>query len=146
MTYVAIVLVMLVAFALVGWPLVGPARDSRRAPSGASAGSDLVDRRDAAYRAIKDLEFEYELGNLSESDYRSLRERYRSEAAAILRELDAVQGEAAAEAAPSGPAGQAAVVSTATARVNLSCPSCGRRAEEGDRYCSSCGSRLEAEA
>jgi hypothetical protein len=145
MTYVAIVLVMLVAFALVGWPLVGPARDSRRAPSGASAGNDLIDRRDAAYRAIKELEFEYDLGNLSEPDYRRLRQRYRGEAATILRELDAVQGEAAAEAAPSRPAGQAAVVSTATVRANLSCPSCGGRVETGDRYCSSCGARVSGE-
>jgi hypothetical protein len=147
MTFLVIVLVMLAAFTVVGWPLVSSARDAGREPDEASPLNDLVSRRDAAYRAIKELDFEYQLGNLSESDYRGLRKRYRSEAAAILRELDTAMTEAGAgEASSSGPATPTMVASTASAQADPPCPSCGGPTEAGDHYCRSCGARLEAGA
>jgi hypothetical protein len=134
MIYVVILLVMLVSFTAVGWPLVTNSGGSRRESRGVFPLERLIGRRDAAYRGIKELEFEYELGNLSEPDYRRLRERYRSEAAATLRELDA--------ATASSPASQAAVASADSPQAGLSCPSCGREVELGDRYCWSCGGQL----
>ena len=146
MTFLVILLMMLAAFTVVGWPLISPARNARREPGGASPWSDLIGRRDAAYRAIKELDFEYQLGNLSESDYRGLRERCRSEAAAILRELDAATREVGAdEASPSGPVAAPAVAPTLPAQADPPCPSCGGPTESVDRYCSSCGGRLEVE-
>lgn len=147
MTFLAVLLLMLAAFTVVAWPLISSARDARREPGGTSPWNDLIGQRDAAYRAIKDLDFEYQLGNLSESDYRGLRERYRSEAAVTLRELDAVmRGAGADEASPSGPATPAAVAPAVSAQADLPCLSCGRPVEAGDRRCRSCGAGLEAEA
>ncbi len=147
MTFLVILLVMLASFLVVGWPLISSARDARREPGGAPPWNDLIGRRDAAYRAIKDLDFEYQLGNLSEPDYRGLRERYRSEAAATLRELDAVmRGAGAGEASPSGPATPAAVAPTLPVQADPPCPSCGKPVEAGDHHCWSCGARLEAKA
>jgi hypothetical protein len=147
MTFVVVLLVMLAAFTVVGWPLISSAREARREPGGASPWNDLIGQRDAAYRAIKELDFEYQLGNLSESDYRGLRERYRSEAAATLRKLDAaMRGAGAGEASASGPATPAAVAPTVSPQADPSCPSCGGPTEAGDRYCRSCGGQLEAEA
>ena len=51
MTFLVILLMMLAAFTVVGWPLISPARNARREPGGASPWSDLIGRRDAAYRA-----------------------------------------------------------------------------------------------
>ena len=130
MTYVAILLLMLVAFTVVGWPLVGSSRGARRESSEGSPGENLVSQRDAAYGAIKELDFEYELGNLSESDYQGLRERYRNEAAAALRKLDATA---------SGPAASTEVASPESPRAGLACPSCGKPTAFGDRYCWNCG-------
>ncbi len=145
MTSVLVLLLMLAAFLVVGRPLIRSARDTGREPGGTSPWNDLIGRRDAAYRAIKELDFEYQLGNLSEMDYRGLRERYRSEAAAILRELDAgMSGADGGEAAPSGPATPAAVAPEASAQADPPCPSCGRPTDAGDRYCRFCGARLEA--
>lgn len=146
MTYLLVLLLMLAAFLVVGRPLISSARDTGREPDGASPWNDLVGRRDAAYRAIKELDFEYQLGNLSESDYRGLRERCRSEAAAILRELDAATREVGAdEASPSGSVAAPAVAPTLPAQADPPCPSCGGPTESVDRYCSSCGRRLEVE-
>jgi hypothetical protein len=146
-TFLAVLLLMLAAFTVVGGPLIRSARSGREESNGSSRLDDLIDRRDAAYRAIKELDFEYQLGNLSESDYRGLRERYRSEAAATLRELDAVmRGAGAGEASSGGPATSAAVAPTLPAQADPPCPSCGRPTEAGDRRCRSCGAGLEAEA
>jgi hypothetical protein len=147
MIYLLTVLVMLAAFIVVGGPLIRSARSGRAESNESARLDDLIGRRDAAYRAINELDFEYQLGNLSESDYRTLRKRYRSEAAAILRELDAAVGETDAdEAAPSGPAAAPAVAPALPAQADPPCPSCGRPTEAGDRYCRSCGASLEAGA
>ncbi len=147
MTFLAVLLLMLAAFTVVAWPLIRSARDARREVGGTPPWNDLIGRRDAAYRAIKELDFEYQLGNLSEPDYRGLRERYRSEAAATLRELDAVmRGAGAGEASPGGPATPAAVAPTLPAQADPPCPSCGKPVEAGDHHCGSCGAGLKAEA
>jgi len=146
MVYLVTLLVMLAAFIVVARPLIRSARDGGREPGGVSPRSDLIGRRDAAYRAIKELDFEYQLGNLSESDYRGLRDRYRREAAAILREMDsATKTAGAGEASPSSLA-TAASTSTASSQADPPCPSCGTPTEAGDRRCWSCGARLEAGA
>jgi predicted RNA-binding Zn-ribbon protein involved in translation (DUF1610 family) len=147
MTFLVILLVMLAAFTVVGWPLVSSARAAGRESDEASPLNDLISRQDAAYRAIKELDFEYQLGNLSESDYRGLRKRYRSEAAAALRELDTAMREAgASEASSNGPPIPATVAPAASAQADPPCPSCGGPTEARDHYCRSCGARLEAEA
>jgi len=145
MTYLVVLLVMMAAFTVVAWPLMSSARDARREHGGASPWNDLIGRRDAAYRALKELEFEYQLGNLSEPDYRGLRERYRSEAAATLQELDAAAA-SGGEAPVAGPAASAGTAPSDSVQADAPCPSCGRETEAGDLYCRSCGARLEAEA
>jgi hypothetical protein len=141
MTYLAILLVMLVAFTVVGWPLISSSRDARRESGGASPPDDLTRQRDAAYQGIMEVDFEYELGNLSESDYRRLRQRYRSEAAATLQKLDvAVSG--GSEASPRGRAAPGEAPSPASPKAGLACPSCGEPADAADHYCWSCGGRL----
>jgi photosystem II stability/assembly factor-like uncharacterized protein len=51
--------------------------------------AELLATREAAIRAIHDLDFDYRLGNLAEEDYRELRERQSLEAMALLRATNA---------------------------------------------------------
>ena len=140
MTYLTIIVLMLVAFTVVGWPLISSSHASAPKPAEASRLDALSGQRDAVYRAIKELEFEYQLGNLSSSDYQSLRERYRSDAAAVLRRLDTAVQEGAA---PSGDAtGATQIASVASGQAGLSCPSCGKPRDVSDRFCWSCGAQL----
>lgn len=53
--------------------------------------SELESRREALYAAIKELEFDYRMGKLSETDYKELDERYKLEALSLLKEIDAVR-------------------------------------------------------
>jgi hypothetical protein len=40
---------------------------------------------------MKDLEFEYKMGKLSEGDFQKLRDEFKSEAAAVLDRMDAIE-------------------------------------------------------
>lgn len=49
---------------------------------------DLLDEKDAVLKSIKDLEFERDVGKLSEEDFQRLSTELRTRAKAILRQLD----------------------------------------------------------
>lgn len=55
------------------------------APASAAATTTLAERERAAKAALQDVEFDYQLGNLAEDDYRGLRERYVRRALAALK-------------------------------------------------------------
>jgi hypothetical protein len=49
---------------------------------------DLLDEKEAVLKSLKDLEFEREVGKLSDEDFRRLESEFRSRAKVILRQLD----------------------------------------------------------
>src|SRR5438874_4919332 len=71
------------AVALVSAPL----RRSQQARPASDDGQqrDLLPAREAALRGLRELDFDYRLGNLAETDYHDLRERQKLEAIALLR-------------------------------------------------------------
>jgi hypothetical protein len=50
----------------------------------------LQERKDATYENLRDLNFEYKAGKLSEQDYAMQRASLEDEAAAILAEMEAI--------------------------------------------------------
>lgn len=84
---------------------------------GGPTGDSPEERKRDAIEALRELEFEYQTGKVSEEDYSALRARYARQAIAARDEL----GESVE---PGG------------------CPSCGARRKEGAKFCSSCGARL----
>ncbi len=66
-------------------PEVGPGPEKTRL-------AYLRERKEAVYENLRDLNFEYKAGKLSESDYRSLKAQLEDEAAAILVEIDRLEG------------------------------------------------------
>jgi len=51
----------------------------------------LVERKEATYENLRDLNFEYKAGKLSEQDYAVQRASLEDEAAAILAELESIE-------------------------------------------------------
>src|SRR5579863_10100178 len=51
----------------------------------------LQERKDATYENLRDLNFEYKAGKLSEQDYAIQRASLEDEAAAIMAELDSIE-------------------------------------------------------
>lgn len=88
----------------------------------------LLSRRDMIYSAIKDLEFDYKTGKLSEEDYEELKSQYESEAVEILEKID-----------KSGK-GKAGV--NVGEKKRLLCPECNSTYSKNDKFCSKCGSKL----
>lgn len=62
----------------------------------------LLDERDRALAALKQLEFDHRTGTISDEDYRALVGALRRQAAQALRALDAFDGEASREEQPAG--------------------------------------------
>ncbi len=83
MPLVIAVLLGLSALVVVVVPLFAPGHAAAE-PDGVPA-SALADREHAARAALHDVEFDYQLGNLAEDDYQSLRERYTRRALAALK-------------------------------------------------------------
>jgi tetratricopeptide (TPR) repeat protein len=52
------------------------------------AREQLLERKRAALRTLRELQFEHDSGHVSDTDYAELRARYEGEAAAILTDLD----------------------------------------------------------
>ena len=51
----------------------------------------LLERKDATYENLRDLNFEYKAGKLSEQDYAMQRASLEDEAAAILAEMESIE-------------------------------------------------------
>lgn len=141
MTYVVILLVMLLSFTIVGWPLLRASRTTKRDSGEASPLDDLIGQRDAAYRGIRELDFEYEIGNLSDSDYNELRQRYRSDAAAILQKLDAAMA-AEAETPPALVPSSNGDTADPVSAPGAHCSKCGETVDAEDQFCWSCGTEM----
>jgi hypothetical protein len=89
------VLAALVLAAIVAFVVLSPLRkadvsarveDDRRAALEAS--------KEQKYRDIRDAELDYRMGKLSEADWREADRELRAEAIEVLRELDALDGQA----------------------------------------------------
>ncbi|MGH2363750.1 MAG: hypothetical protein ACRDGF_00770 [Chloroflexota bacterium] len=76
------------AVGFVLWPL----RTGESGLEPAAATQDLVNQRNTALRDIRDVDFDYELGNLSDEDYRDLRDRYKRHAVDVLKAMNAQEG------------------------------------------------------
>jgi hypothetical protein len=88
--FVAILLGVL-ALAFVLYPLYQSTRakvhyiDTGTVPTPQPSGVQQTDREQAARTALQEVEFDFQLGNLAEDDYRTLRERYMRRALSALK-------------------------------------------------------------
>ena len=51
----------------------------------------LLQKKDAIYENMKDLEFEYKMGKLSEEDFHKLRDEYKAEAGIVFDRIDYIE-------------------------------------------------------
>lgn len=85
MPIVIAILLGVSALLIVIYPLLGLDSTSRNGDAGADALADVVERERSAKMALRDVDFDYRLGNLEENDYDALRSRYERRALAALR-------------------------------------------------------------
>ncbi len=109
-------------------------------------------KKDNAYAAIRELEFDYNMGKLSKSDFGSLERRYRADAVRLIEEIDKLQsGHKVDEKTP-----EADLESQAEGKIialrkkksnaaqSIFCVQCGTEVSVPGQFCHSCGERLES--
>jgi rRNA maturation endonuclease Nob1 len=99
----------------------------------------LDDRKAAIYESLRDLQFEYRVGKLSEEDYQTSKRDLQKELAVVLSDVDKLKlrlglnGVRPAPVKPAKPEKAAGMV----------CPSCGAKFERELKFCGECGKPMK---
>lgn len=129
--------VLLVAGVLAFVMLVRPQDVPDEAPE--SPVQHLEERKAVIYDNLRDLNFEYRLGKLSDADYNKTKVTLQNELAHVLAEIDRITG--GAKAAAAGPA--KSKPAAAELRPDpLVCPHCGAKFEKTMKFCGECGKAM----
>lgn len=126
----------------------GLEEDLPQAPQGEGGFSALLSRKEEAYRTIKELELDHQMGKLSDEDYRELSQRYKAVALGILKEIDqryggvkTIEEEIEDEILELRRRRQKAPKEKPT--ESRFCTQCGAQVRPADRFCGRCGQRME---
>jgi len=105
----------------------------------------LEERRAQIYENLRDLQFEYRTGKLSDADYQLTKTGLQRELAHVLAQIDAIKQAqpAKVQAAVAAPAAVPAVANGAKATSNA-CPHCGAQFSQALRFCGECGKPMVA--
>jgi len=149
--YLAAVLIVASVALFVAAPLGGGLLAVRRAGRDAAEAERLEHERALAMQGLRELEFDREMGKLSEADYTALREGLMARAlgaSAALERLHAAVAPAS-ETAAARPrlvksAAASATAPAAGSRIRF-CPQCGVEVAAG-KFCSECGAPLSVSA
>ena len=94
----------------------------------------LEARKAAIYENLRDLQFEYRVGKLSDEDYQRTKKELQAELATVLAEIDSVQQNKPVSAVP-------ASVKTKVEPGRV-CPHCGARFDKALKFCGECGKAM----
>jgi hypothetical protein len=94
----------------------------------------LETRKAAIYENLRDLQFEYRVGKLSDDDYQRTKKEMQTELAAVLAEIDAVQQQKAPTASQT--------IRKPKAEAGRVCPHCAAKFEKPLKFCGECGKAM----
>ncbi len=101
----------------------------------------LEEHKAVIYENLRDLQFEYRVGKLSDEDYQQTKQDLQKELAAVLAQIDALAGTTEPPAQPAPPAPAPKKTAAAT-----ECPSCGAKFANSMKFCGECGKPIPVEA
>jgi len=139
---VIIVLACALAIAVIAF-ILGVRPKDLPEPEPVSPFAHLDERKAAIYENLRDLQFEYRLGKLSDQDYQNTKKDLQKELAAVLAEVDKLRAELTA-----GGVGKVAEAAAKPARpkepAGFVCPSCGAKFKDRLKFCGECGKPMKA--
>ena len=162
---ILVVIVAVLAFIYVAEPLRKPSTTLRADEDDELV--DLIQRKDAVLRNIKEVEFDYHTGKLSEADFDAYNQRMRQQAIGLIRQIEKRSPEVAgldaeletliasrrktktvvpsaingASPAPAKPVDEVVVEDADV----IFCHECGTKAKASDKFCAQCGTALRVE-
>ena len=99
-------------------------------PEQVSPTRHLEERKATIYENLRDLQFEYRVGKLSDADYQQTKRDLQKELAVVMAEMD----------------GAAPAPQPAPAAPPDSCPHCGAKFPKPMKFCGECGKSMLAVA
>ena len=108
----------------------------------------LEERKAQIYENLRDLQFEFRVGKLSDEDYQKTKLDLQRELARVLAEIDSLQPARPVQPAPTAQPGQAKAAQAPEAMAGRNghgsdtCPSCGAKFPQPLKFCGECGKAL----
>jgi rRNA maturation endonuclease Nob1 len=133
-----IVITCAIAIAVIAFVLGVRAKDLP-APLPESPFQHLDQRKAAIYENLRDLQFEYRVGKLSDTDYQNTKKDLQKELATVLGEVDRLKAQLGMNGAVPPP-----VPKLQAKESGLVCPSCGAKFEKELKFCGECGKPMKA--
>jgi hypothetical protein len=115
-------------------------------PEPVSPFQHLDERKAAIYENLRDLQFEYRLGKMSDADYQATKADLQKELAAVLADVDRLKAELLKSGTVPAPKQKAAVAAAPKQPERIKCASCGAEFSERLKFCGECGRPLEVTA
>jgi len=120
-------------------------------PEPVSPFAHLDERKAAIYDSLRDAQFEYRVGKLSDEDYQQTKLGLQKELAVVMAEIDRIKGTLPVESKKSE--GKKAEVKKSSASASSGaatqahvCPSCGAQFPQALKYCGECGKPMKVRA
>jgi hypothetical protein len=95
----------------------------------------LDERRSAIYENLRDLQFEFRVGKLSDADYQQTKLGLQKELAGVMAEMDRIKG-----VAPRVP--EPAAVAASEDAMGTLCPHCNAQFGTPMKFCGECGKAM----
>lgn len=132
---VIIALTCLIAIVVIGF-ILGVRPKDLPAPEPVSPFTHLDERKAAIYENLRDLQFEYRVGKLSDHDYQQTKQDLQKELAAVMAEVDRLKAELGVQA-------QVQPVKAKPKKPNT-CPHCQASFDKPLKFCGECGKPMKA--
>jgi hypothetical protein len=137
-----IILASLITVGVIAFILSVRAKDLPQ-PEPVSPFHHLDERKAAIYENLRDLQFEYRVGKLSDQDYQHTKLDLQRELAGVMAEIDRVKAEIAAGKIPM-PVPELVKAPATKAPATYICPSCQTEFEQPLKFCGECGKPMKA--
>lgn len=99
----------------------------------------LEDKRARVYEGLRDLQFEYRLGKLSDEDYQRTKAELQKDLAKLNAAIEKLGGPPEAAPAEESPAPVTEETPAARAEAAVTCPHCGADFDVPMKFCGECG-------
>lgn len=97
----------------------------------------LEERRAAIYENLRDLQFEYRVGKLSDADYQQTKLVLQKELAGVIGEINQIS-----KSAPSPAQASASAPAAAMEKALYTCTHCGAQFPVALKFCGECGKEM----
>ena len=128
---------VLLAVGALGYTILVRSKDVPQAAP-PSPTQHLDERKAQIYENLRDLQFEYRLGKLSDEDYQKTKLDLQKELARVMAEIDAIKPMVAVAAQPKS----APLPRRAEPQVSDHCPHCSATFAQPMRFCGACGKAM----